>query len=164
MVHLCAPTTYAKQDKQLCDSKIYNFKHEGYHKVKCISKELGYRNNRGTRRRWFIPKFTLLRVLISVGAVWGCKAPQTPRRPHRILLEPSHQDGGLDPLWDLREVTEPAQSLGQSPQLNWRLPTQLATKASQRLGAISTTKLETPRTPQRLRQTPQLNWRPQQHH
>ena len=41
MVHLCAPTTYAKQDKQLCDSKIYNFKHEGYHEVKCISKELG---------------------------------------------------------------------------------------------------------------------------
>ena len=33
-----------KQDKQLCDSKIDNFKHEGYHKVNCISKELGYRN------------------------------------------------------------------------------------------------------------------------
>ena len=44
MVHLCAPTTYAKQDKQLCDSKIYNFKHDGYHKVKSISKRLGYRN------------------------------------------------------------------------------------------------------------------------
>jgi len=41
MVHLCAPTTYAKQDKQLCDSKIYDFKHEGYHKVKCISKSSG---------------------------------------------------------------------------------------------------------------------------
>ena len=41
MVHLCAPTTYAKQDKQLCDRKIYDFKHEGYHKVKCISKSSG---------------------------------------------------------------------------------------------------------------------------
>ena len=41
MVHLCAPTTYAKQDKQQCDSNIYDFKHEGYHKVKCISKSSG---------------------------------------------------------------------------------------------------------------------------
>jgi hypothetical protein len=30
---------FAKQDKQLYDSKIYNFKHEGYHKVNCIGKE-----------------------------------------------------------------------------------------------------------------------------
>ena len=41
MVHLCAPTTYVKQDKQLCDSNIYNFKHKGYHKVKYISKSSG---------------------------------------------------------------------------------------------------------------------------
>ena len=41
MVYLCAPTTYAKQYKQLCDSKIYDIKHEGYHKVKCISKSSG---------------------------------------------------------------------------------------------------------------------------
>ena len=39
MVHLCAPTTYVKQDKQLCE--IYDFKHEDYHKVKCISKSSG---------------------------------------------------------------------------------------------------------------------------
>ena len=57
MVHLCAPTTYAKQDKQLCDSKIYDFKHEGYHTVNCISKELGYRDNRGTRRRRCFTEF-----------------------------------------------------------------------------------------------------------
>ena len=66
MIHLCAPTTYAKQDKQPCDSKIYDFKHEGYHKIKCISKELGYRDNQGHGDDDFIPKFTLLRVLISV--------------------------------------------------------------------------------------------------
>ena len=122
MVHLCAPTTYAKQDNQLCDSKIYNFKHESYHRVKCISKELGYRNNRGTRRRWFIPKFTLLRVLISVGAVLGTKIPKC----HEGLTEcssslPTKMEDSIH-YGTLRVVTEPAQSLGQSPQFNWRLP------------------------------------------
>ena len=48
-------------------SKIDNFKYEGYHKVKCISKELGYRNNRGTRRRGCIPEFH--RVYVSFGEV-----------------------------------------------------------------------------------------------
>jgi hypothetical protein len=36
----------------------------------------------------------------------------------------------------LRVVTEPAQSLGQSPQLNWRLPTP---QRPQSLGENSTT-------------------------
>ena len=40
---------------------IEYFKHEGYHNVKCISKKLGYRNNRGTRRRECIPEFLLFR-------------------------------------------------------------------------------------------------------
>jgi hypothetical protein len=31
-IHLSALTIYDKQYKQLCDSKIYNFKHEGCHK------------------------------------------------------------------------------------------------------------------------------------
>ena len=56
MVNLCAPTTYAKQYKQLCDSKIYDFKHEGYHTVKCISKELRYRDNRGMRETMIYPE------------------------------------------------------------------------------------------------------------
>src|SRR3954451_19407308 len=56
MVHLCAPITYAKQDKQLCDSKIYDFKYEGYHTIKYISKELGYRNNRGTRETMILSR------------------------------------------------------------------------------------------------------------
>ena len=37
MVHLSASTTYDKKDKQLCDNNIYDFKHESYHKVMCIS-------------------------------------------------------------------------------------------------------------------------------
>ena len=67
MVHLCEPTTYAKQDKQLCDSKIYNFKHDGYHKVKCISKELGYRDNRGTRETMIYPE---VHTLVSANLRW----------------------------------------------------------------------------------------------
>ena len=142
MVHLCAPTTYAKQDKQLCDSKIYNFKHEGYHKVKCISKELGYRDNRGMRRRRCIPKFTLLRVLLSVGAVWRHNAPQMPRRltvsPRafppkgkpsihygtlRVITEPVQAWGNLYNLIGGSQHNlpqRPHKGLGQSPQLNWR--------------------------------------------
>ena len=67
MVHLCAPTTYAKQYKQLCDSKVYNFKHDGYHKVKCISKELGYRDNRGTREMMIYPE---VHTLASANLRW----------------------------------------------------------------------------------------------
>ena len=67
MVHLCAPTTYAKQYKQLCDSKIYNFKHEGYHKVNCKSKELGYRDNRGTRETMIYPE---VHTLASANLRW----------------------------------------------------------------------------------------------
>ena len=67
MVHLCAPTTYAKQYKKLCDSKIYNFKHDGYHKVKCISKELGYRDNRGTRETKIYPE---VHTLASANLRW----------------------------------------------------------------------------------------------
>ena len=148
MVHLCAPTTYIKQDKQLCDSKIYNIKHEGYHKVKCISKELGYRDNRGTRRRRCIPKFTLLRVLLSVGAVWRHKAPQTPWRPHRILLEPSHQKGSP---WSTMEPW------GWSPNPH---------KAWGNLhNLIGGSQHNLPQRPHKgLGQSPQLNWRPQEHH
>ena len=45
---------------------IEYFKHEGYHNVKCISKELGYRNNRSTRRRGSIPEFLLEREYVSL--------------------------------------------------------------------------------------------------
>ena len=62
--------------QQLMLGKISNkviaieyFKHEGYHNVKCISKKLGYRNNRGTRRRGCIPEFLLVKVVRLVGEV-----------------------------------------------------------------------------------------------
>jgi hypothetical protein len=59
MVHLYAPTTYGKQDKKLRDSNIYNFNNERYHKVKCISKEFGYMNNRGYMKMMVYPKVHL---------------------------------------------------------------------------------------------------------
>ena len=49
---------------------IEYLKHEGYHNVKCISKKLGYRNNRGTRRRGCIPEFLPFRGVRLVGGVW----------------------------------------------------------------------------------------------
>jgi hypothetical protein len=79
------------QYKQLCDRKKYNFKHEGYHKVKCISKWLGYRNKRGDGKTTMYPE---VHTLASDPLCWSSvedKSLQTPRRPHRILLEPSHQ-------------------------------------------------------------------------
>ncbi len=92
MVHLCAPTTYAKQYKQLGDSKIYNFKHEGYHKVKCISKELGYRNNRSDAETTMYPE---VHTLASATLRWSGVEDKSLQmhEGHRILLENSHQKG-----------------------------------------------------------------------
>jgi hypothetical protein len=44
-----------------------NFKHEGYHKVKCISKELGYRDNQGTRETMIYPE---VHTLASANLRW----------------------------------------------------------------------------------------------
>jgi hypothetical protein len=70
-------------------------------------------------------------TLASANLRWsgvGHKDPQTPRRPHRMLLEPSHQDGRLDPLWNLEG----------------------GHRTRTKLGANSTTELEAPKkSPQR---------------
>jgi hypothetical protein len=60
---------------------------------------------------------------------------------HRILLEPSHQDERPNHYGTLEGGHRTRTSLGQSPQLNWRLP-RIATEAPQSLG-----------------RSPQLNWR-----
>jgi hypothetical protein len=54
----------------------------------------------------------------------GVEAQDSPNamEAHRNLLEPSHQDGRPDHYETLEDVTEPVQSLEQSPQLNLRLP------------------------------------------
>ena len=97
-----------------------------------------------TRRQRCIPKFTLLRVLLSVGAVWRTSHSKCTRATVFSSRIPTKRDV-LDPLWNLRVVTEPAQSLGLSPQLNWRLP------INRHKGLA-------------LEESPQLNWSPQEHH
>jgi hypothetical protein len=123
-VHLCAPKTYDKQDKKLYDSKIYNFKHEGYQKVKCISKELRYRNKRGDAETTMYPEVHTLASVTSVGVVWSHKgSPNTTKAsPYSPRAFPPKGNTSIH-YGTLRVVTEPAQSLGLSPQLNWRLPT-----------------------------------------
>jgi hypothetical protein len=64
-------------------------------------------------------------TLASATPPWSgveAKAPQTPRRPQRILLEPFHQKDVLHPLWNLEGGNLTFIRLGQSPQLNWRFP------------------------------------------
>ena len=86
-------------------SKIDNFKHKGYNNVKCISKELGYRNNRGTRRRECIPEFHPKGVrLVWRGVRNHNRLTATPQRltffswwtqPQKVASSPST----IDPLW-----------------------------------------------------------------
>jgi hypothetical protein len=104
-----APTTYDKQDNELCDSKIYNVKHQDHHKVNCISKG---ENNRDTQRRWCILKFTLSDATLR----WsGMEAQGSPNatEAQRILLEPSHQKGSSrSTMGPLIAVTKSIQAWG----------------------------------------------------
>ena len=94
MVHLSAPTTYAKQDKQVCDSKIYNFKHKGYHKVKCISKSLGIEiaEHMETMMYYRVPP----KGVRLVGGVWVI--PSATRGLSLFSCEPRHKRPDSPPL------------------------------------------------------------------
>ena len=76
---------------------ICNFKHEGYHKVKCISKELEYRDNRGTRRHGDDSRSSLplQEGTSTFGGVW---LPQRPNQRHEGLTlfsdNPRHEGLG----------------------------------------------------------------------
>src|SRR5215203_1283572 len=87
--------TRAKQDRhkiyvaQVIARYMY-FKHDGYHK----ERELGYRNNRGTRRRGCIPVFpSFARRYVTFGGVEVHEGFPAPRRltlfsephPRRIM-------------------------------------------------------------------------------
>ena len=105
---------------------IEYFKHEGYHNVKCVSKELGYKNNRGTRRRGCIPEFLLFRGVRLVGEVWGTtKVDLNATKAHPILRWTAPQrfgspstigflQGGNRSLYN----NDP----GHNPQLDWGFP------------------------------------------
>jgi hypothetical protein len=65
----------------------------------------------------------------------GVEAQGSPNatEAHRNPLESSHQDGRPDHYETLEGSHRTRTSMGQSPQLNWRLP-RIATEAPQSLG------------------------------
>ena len=88
-------------------------------------------------------------TLASANLRWSGVGHKDPKRHEGLTECSSSLPTKMEDLihyGNLRVVTEPAQSLGQSPQLNWRLP---------RNRHKGLTKLE---------ESPQLNWRPQEHH
>jgi hypothetical protein len=118
-VHLCALTTNAKQYKKLYDSEIYNFMHEGYHKIKCINKALRYMDNQGDAGMMIYPEVhTLVSATLycssvdAQGSQNATKASQYSPRAFPLKWKSSIHNGTLS------IVTKPAQILGQSPQLN----------------------------------------------
>jgi hypothetical protein len=88
--------------------------------------------------------YSEVHTLAGANLRWsGVEAQGSPNatEAHRNFLEPSHQDGRPDHYGTLEGGHRTHTSLGQSPQLNWRLP-RIATEAPQSLG-----------------RSPQLNWR-----
>src|SRR3954469_21853929 len=119
---------------------IYYFKHEGYHNVKCISKELGYRDNRGTRGHRYFTEFLPTWSTSRLERGWYQTTNATKGLPYSPV--------NLTPMGSIHASTIGAlvggnrnlsQGWGTTPQLNWRLPTNAtkvynATKATNRLG------------------------------
>ena len=73
-----------------------------------------------------LPKFLPFEgKYVSVGAVWRHNAPQEATRATVFSSRPhTMRDAVIPLLVPLEAATEPLQTrLGQSPQLNWRLPT-----------------------------------------
>ena len=73
-----------------------------------------------------LPKFLPFeRKYVSVGAVWRHNAPQEATRATVFSSRPhTMRDAVIPLLVPLKAATGPLQTrLGQSPQLNWRLPT-----------------------------------------
>ena len=123
------------------------FKHDGYHNVKCISKELGYRDNRGTRGRRYFTEFLPTWSTSRLERGWYQTTNATKGLPYSPV--------NLTPTGSIHASTIGAlvggnrnlsQGWGTSPQLNWRLPTN-------KLEEFSTTKLEAPSNPQTCKTT-----------
>ena len=73
-----------------------------------------------------LPKFLPIEgKYVSIGAVWRHNAPQEDTRATVFSSRPHTMRDAMIPLLvPLEAATEPLQTrLGQSPQLNWRLPT-----------------------------------------
>jgi hypothetical protein len=142
------------QARRLSQSKLHN-------------KEFGYRNNRGTQRQWCIPKFTPLRVLTSIGAVWRHKAPQTPWRLTIISSSPPTKMKDPTTMGHLRAVTEPIQAWGNlhnSIGGSQKSPLRHHKAWEDLHNLIGGTQVIATEAPQSLRRYPQLNWRSPSNH
>ena len=125
---------------------IKNFKHEGYHKVKCISKELGYRNNRGMRRRRCIPEFLLFRGVRLVGGVWVSKS-RWHKWPHPILRWTLPKSSVHLPLSESFKAESGAFTtiLRHNPQKDWELSSHQQPSRAQRHKSNKLTIFQLPR-------------------
>ena len=118
----------------------------------CISKELGYRNNRGTWRRWCIPEFLLLRGVRLVGGVWVSNSRRH-KWPHPILRWTLPKSSVHLPLlisfW--AEIESLTTILRLNPQKDWVLPSdhkrsQLATKGLDHKRSQSPSRVQWPKS------------------
>jgi hypothetical protein len=69
--------------------------------------------------------YSEVHTLAGANLCWGGVEAQCSQMPWRLtVISSSPLTKMEDPITmgHLRAVTEPVQSLGQSPQLNWRLP------------------------------------------
>ena len=104
-----------------------NFKHEGYHNVNCISKRLGYRNNRGTRRGGYIPEFLLVKGVRLVGGGWARHKRPTQDATKVSPYSPMDRTQGFGSPSTIGILQGGTRSLyndlwGTHPQLNRGLP------------------------------------------
>jgi hypothetical protein len=102
-------------------------------------------------------------TLASANLRWsGVEAQGSPNstKAHRNLLESSHQDGRLDHYGTLEGGHRTRTSLGQSPQLNWRL-LRIALRHHKAwkdpYNLIGGPQVTTTEAPQSLGRSPQLN-------
>ena len=116
--------TRAKQDRhkiyvaQVIARYMY-FKHDGYHK----ERELGYRNNRGTRRRGCIPVFpSFARRYVTFGGVEVPRRIPRATKAHPILRTTPTKDNGPFLMVSFSSAPEMASSTTTSQAPRRRSP------------------------------------------
>jgi hypothetical protein len=82
------------------------FKHDGYHK----ERELGYRNDRGTRRRGCIPVFPCFATSVTFGGVEVPRRIPRATKAHPILRSLSHEGIAHSLVVDFEVASKPSQS------------------------------------------------------
>ena len=97
-----------------------------------------------------LPKFLPFKgKYVSVGAVWRHNAPQEATRATVLSSRPHTMQDAVIPLMvPLEAATGPLQTrLGQSPQINWRLPTTPRSFTTMDYGSVLTSTVWGAQTP-----------------